>query len=230
MMEWLFPNHCFLCNEVILPRQRLCNTCRTTADYILPPVCPLCGRGEDICICGKRRHRYERCVSPFYDTGTVKRGISSLKNQGYTVTVDGFAAEMAEVVRREYGGISFDLITGVPLHPADRRKRGFDQAALLGQALSRHSGVPYQTVLKKLYRTRPQKELTALERSGNLLGAFDVLHPELVAERTVLLVDDVVTTGATLDECAKMLKICGAARIYAVTAAAAVLKKSENGV
>lgn len=222
----LYPKHCFLCNRVILPRHRLCEDCRQQAPYILPPVCERCGRGEDACICGGHRHHYERCISAFYHDGVAKTGIYTLKSEDLAVTVDGFAAEMAEVVRREYGGIPFTCVTAVPLYAADRRVRGFDQAARLGQALSRYLGIPYVPLLKKITRTQPQKELSAIQRSGNLLGVFDVTGP--VVDETVLLVDDVITTGATLDECAKMLKIYGAAEVYGVTAAAAVLKKSAE--
>ncbi len=219
----LYPHHCFLCGEVLLPRQRLCAACRERAPYVLPPVCELCGRGKERCRCEGRRHAYERCITPFYHTDRAKQGIATLKQEGYGVTVEGFAAEIAEVVRREYGGLPFTLVTSVPLHPKDRRRRGFDQSALLGQALAARLELPYLPVLAKVFTTRPQKELSALERSGNLLGVFEVTRPRLIEDKTVLLVDDVVTTGATLDECAKMLKIYGAVEVYAVTAAGAVM-------
>ena len=229
LAELVYPKRCFLCGEVVLPRQQLCSQCGQEAPYILPPVCPLCGRGEDACICGGRRRLFERCVSPFYHDGVVKQGVSALKNSGYKETVAGFAAEMGEMVRREYGGIPFALVTSVPLHPSDRRARGFDQAALLARELAQQIGVPYAATLRKLVRTKPQKELNALERSGNLLGVFDAMDPAVLQDATVLLVDDVITTGATLDECAKMLKIYGAAQVYAVTAAAAVRKNEDEG-
>lgn len=233
MMKWLralltclFPHHCYFCTEVILPRQRLCADCAEKAPYILPPVCERCGRNADRCSCGKHRHHFERCVSPFYHEGVAQNGISQLKNHNYRATADGFAAEMAEVVRREYGGIAFDAVTSVPLHKKDFGRRGFDQAAALGRALAAQMNVPYEAVLTKLTHTEPQKELSAVRRRGNLLGVFDVVGE--VSGRTFLLVDDVITTGSTLDECAKMLKLYGAADVYAVTAAAAVLKKDEK--
>ncbi|MBQ7089272.1 MAG: ComF family protein [Clostridia bacterium] len=221
-----FPNHCFLCNEVLYPHQRMCTNCLYKAPYILPPVCERCGRNKDDCRCGKRRRAFTRCVSPFYHKGAAQTGIYTLKNEGYDVTAAGFAAEMAEAVRREYGGVSFDFVTAVPLHKRELLDRGFNQAEKLGQALAKQMGLPYQTVLSKITVTAPQKELTAVERSGNLLGVFDVCGE--VNGKTVLLVDDVITTGATLDECAKMLKIFGAEEVYAVTAAAACLSNDEE--
>ena len=221
-----FPHHCYLCGEVLYPRQRLCADCLDKAPYIYPPVCERCGRSKEDCRCSKHRRAFKRCVSPFYHKGVAAQGIYTLKGRGYRVTVDGFANEMAEAVRREYGGIPFDFVTSVPLHKRDYTERGFDQAAKLGQAVALRLCLPYETVLKKITRTAPQKELKAVQRSGNLLGVFDVCGE--VSGKTILLVDDVITTGATLDECAKMLKIFGAEEVYAVTAASAVLQSDET--
>ncbi len=230
LLDWFkrvaFPHHCFLCNEVLYPHQRLCAVCVDKAPYILPPVCERCGRNEDDCFCGKHRRHFERCVSPFYHEGAAQKGIYTLKSDGFAVTVEGFAAEMAELVRREYGGIPFDVVTSVPMHEKDFSVRGFDQAQLLGEALARRLQLPYDCLIKKITVTAPQKELKAIQRSGNLLGVFDVCAD--VGGKTVLLVDDVITTGSTLDECAKMLKIFGADEVYAVTAAAAVLSNDAE--
>ena len=189
-------------------------------------ICERCGRSKDECHCGKQRRAFERCISPFYHKGVAQNGIYTLKSEGFAVTVAGFAAEMAEVVRREYGGIPFDCVTAVPLHKRELLDRGFNQAEKLGQALAQRMGIPYAALLTKITVTAPQKELTAVERSGNLLGVFDVCGD--VAGKTILLVDDVITTGATLDECAKMLKIFGAEEVYAVTAVAACLSNEEK--
>lgn len=226
LKQAFFPHHCFLCNEVLLPHQRMCGDCWQKAPYILPPICECCGRSKDDCHCGKRRRAFARCISPFYYKGTVQTGISTLKSEGYDVTVAGFASEMAEIVRREYGGIPFDFVTAVPLHKRELLDRGFNQAEKIGQALAKHMTLPYESVLTKITVTAPQKELKAVERSGNLLGVFDVSGD--VTGKTVLLVDDVITTGATLDECAKILKIFGAEEVYAVTAAAACLSNDEQ--
>lgn len=221
-----FPHHCYLCNQVLYRHQRVCERCRQKAPYIYPPICERCGRGKDDCRCRKRRRSFERCVSPFYHKDVAAQGIYALKGYGYDATVNGFAGEMAEVVRREYGGIPFDLVTSVPLHKRDRRERGFDQAQKLGQAVAQRIYLPYEVTLRKITHTAPQKELKAVQRTGNLLGVFDVCAD--VSGKTILLVDDVITTGSTLDECAKMLKIYGAVEVYAVTAAAAVLPSDET--
>ena len=231
-MSWVanlfFPQRCCLCGKVIEWRQTMCVDCLRDAPYVLPPVCELCGRGEDECSCRKRHRHFERCVSPLYYDDLGESGIGQLKNAADRAVADGFAAEMAEVLRREYGGIGLDCVMPVPQYKKDERKKGYNPAAMLARALSRRTGIPYVAGLRKLFHTTPQKELRAVARSGNLLGAFTVDEPKTVNGKTVLLVDDTVTTGSTLDECAKMLKIYGACEVYAVTAACSVYKDKKE--
>ncbi len=227
LLHLFFPCRCCLCGCVVGLGESLCAACRSKAPYVLPPVCDLCGRGEDYCTCRRRHRTYERCVMPFYYDGLGEQGIGQLKNAADSSVADGFAVEMAEVLRREYGGIAFDCVMPVPLYKGDERQRGYNPSALLARSLARLTGIPYLPLLRKMIRTVPQKELTAVQRSGNLLGVFTVDKPACVVGKTVLLVDDTITTGATLDECAKMLKIYGAVAVYAITAAAAVKKEKK---
>ncbi len=224
----LFPRRCCLCGAVVAWQTSLCDACRADAPYVLPPVCDLCGRGEDDCRCRRRRRAFERCVMPFYHDGLGKRGVAQLKNANDSSVAEGFAEEMAEVLRREYGGILFDCLMPVPQYKKDEQKRGYNPAAMLARALAVRTGIPYMPCLRKLFHTTPQKELNAIRRSGNLLGAFTVDKPDRIRDKIILLVDDAVTTGATLDECAKMLKIYGARAVYAVTAAGSVIKEKQG--
>ncbi len=228
VMHLFFPRRCCLCGQVVAWQTTLCAGCRERAPFVFPPVCDFCGLGEDYCRCRRHHRAFTRCVMPFYYEDLGKRGVGQLKKSADSTVADGFAAEMHEVMRREYGGIPFDCITPVPLYKKEERERGYNPAALLARALAKRTGIAYQPHLRKLFYTTPQKELGALRRSGNLLGAFDVDEPQAVADKTILLVDDTVTTGATLEECAKMLKIYGAREIYAITAAASVMKDRQG--
>ena len=228
VVNLFFPQRCCLCGEVIEWRQTMCADCRRDAPFVLPPICDLCGRGEERCACRKRRRHFERCVMPLYYDGLGKNGMGQLKNTADMAVADGLAAEMAEVIRREYGGVAFDCVMPVPQFQKDKHKKGYNPATLLAGALSRRAGISYVDGLRKLYHTTPQKELRAIERSGNLLGAFDVQKPREAVGKIVLLVDDTITTGATLDECAKMLKIYGAREVYAVTAACSIYQDNKG--
>ena len=113
-----------------------------------------------------------------------------------------------------------NLIIPVPLHRSRLRQRGFNQAVLIGRILARQLSLPMQLdVLARIRPTEPQIELSAEKRRINVKGAFSVIRPDCIAGKRVLLLDDVMTTGSTLDECAKELKKAGADMVIAVTTA-----------
>jgi ComF family protein len=115
-------------------------------------------------------------------------------------------------------GRNFDAVVPVPLHPRRERERGFNQAELLSRLLARSMGLPKQDLLKRTRPTAQQAGFDRLHRMGNLRGAL-VLRRPIPPDATLLLVDDVSTTGATLDACAMVLKEAGAAEIAAVVVA-----------
>ena len=227
LLAVLFPERCACCGKVIPPLNGCCEVCRWELALVLPPGCGSCGASREDCTCRKHRRHFDRCVVPFYYEGSARRGILRLKEQEDLQIADFFAEYMSQVVRREYGTLRFDWIVPVPLTKAKKKERGFNQSERLAKALSRELKVPVSTLLYKVTETRPQKELSALERSGNLLGAFEVEGKNLSGAR-ILLTDDLVTTGSTLDECAKMLKLYGASEVYAVAAAKARFPKKTD--
>jgi ComF family protein len=116
---------------------------------------------------------------------------------------------------------TFDVIVPVPLHPARERERGFNQAALLAELLSDAIAVPSRPVLERTRYTTTQTAYDRAERMENLHGAFRLRKKQDVRDLRVLLIDDVLTTGSTLSECARVLKGAGAASVHAATAARA---------
>lgn len=229
LLAVLFPERCAACGEVIVYGQGFCPRCMAGLRRMEPPICPWCGREERGCRCGKHKTAYERCVMPFAYQGSVKQGIQRLKRQGRSYAAAAFAREMAVVVRREYADIAFTCVTPVPMYGRAQKERGYNQAALLARALAEELALPCRETLVKQTDTRPQKTLSAQERTGNLLGVFDVRDETAVQGETVLLVDDVATTGATLNECAKMLKLYGAKGVWAVTAAGTLFEERDGG-
>lgn len=217
-VAWIWPERCVFCGEPIPALTLCCDTCYETVHPIRPPICPQCGKSREDCSCGRRRHRYDRVASPFYCSGAVHRGILRLKRWDDPLAVSFFADQMAAVVRREFRSETIDAVSFIPMTMRDQRDRGYNQGKLLADALAKRLSLPLVAALEKRYQTKPQKFLTAVERSGNVLGAFDLRKGVDVAGKTILLVDDVITTGATTDECAKMLKLYGAKRVLCVTA------------
>lgn len=213
----VFPERCIFCNEVIEPLHLACDACMADMHLILPPSCPYCGCHEQDCRCAEHRHCYDNVVAPFYYKGAVRSGILRLKKWDDPRAVDYFAAQMTAAIRREYPDIPFEAVFYVPMTKGDQRERGYNQSQLLAREVAKRLGLPLQHHLIKLYQTAPQKQLKLWQRKGNVLGAFGVT--QLLEESHVLLVDDLLTTGASMDECAKMLKLYGVTTVTALTAA-----------
>ncbi len=225
----IWPERCIFCGTPIPPLTLCCEPCREEIHTVPPPICSFCGRSRDDCDCGRHRHRYDRLASPFYCNGAVRRGILRLKRWDDPLSISFFAEQMAAVVRREFSEEHIDVITWVPMTRRDYRDRGYNQGELLAKDLGKLLSLPSESLLQKCYQTQPQKTIaTAVERAGNVLGVFDVVTGASVADKTVLLVDDVSTTGATIDECAKMLKLYGARRVLCVTASVRLRDESEE--
>lgn len=130
---------------------------------------------------------------------------------------------MAEGLRRYWDPKSLDLLIPVPLHPKRLRERGFNQALLLVKELSRRTGIPYQKgLLQKKRPTVPQIDLSGTEREKGVKGSFHIQRKEEVEGKKILLVDDVFTTGATVNECSKVLLSAGAKRVDVLTIAHAI--------
>ncbi len=224
LLALFLPERCVLCGAVVLPKTVCCEECRQTLLLVHPPICSLCGQSKADCHCQKRRRYFDRLAAPFYHEGAAQKGVLRLKKRHDPETILFFTEQMAAVAHREYVKETIDGIVFVPMTKRELAERGYNQGRLLAEALGKRLDLPVYDVLVKLYETDAQKNLKGIQRSGNVLGVFDVVAPP-VAGKTLLLVDDVMTTGATAGECAKMLKIYGAERVLCLTAAVRRLKK-----
>jgi ComF family protein len=179
-------------------------------------VCARClreGEPPDAC----RRHRGDLVRAGWLYDESVSRLVHAIKFDGRPGLVRSVAGPLAEAVRA--GGARPDLIVAVPLHAARRRERGYDQAARLAEALAAPLGAPFVPgLLERTRATRAQSGLSATTRRQNVRGAFRVARPAGLPGRTVLVVDDVLTTGATLVECMETVRAAGAATRGAVLA------------
>jgi ComF family protein len=146
-----------------------------------------------------------------------------------TKLADHLAKLMTATLLKEFDIGEIDTIVPVPLHKRRLRWRGFNQSLLLAKGISSATGieVDYFT-LKRIRHTKPQTRLPLSQRSENVKGAFQVIRPNFVKDRAILLVDDVFTSGATLMECARTLKANGARAVYALCAVRAILDEPET--
>lgn len=203
----------------------ICADCAKTLVFNDKETCPVCGRKTvrpEICIeCKFRPPRFKRAVSPFvYEDGVTVLVRKFKEGAGYLK--EYFADKICGKLR---DFPEYDCIVSVPLTPRAQSKRGFNQSGLLAKAVSERVGKPYiRGAVEKHRRTGEQKNLSRKERDRNLAGSFTAAKREEVKGKRVLVVDDVLTTGATADEMAKVLLRAGADTVYLATVASVEYK------
>ncbi len=216
----------------------LCDAC-ACIDRITSPMCPICGlpfatsHGLDHPCpdCRSQRFRFDSAQAVGRYEGALKLLLANFKYRGVTQLAKPLAWLMWTVLELEHDLDRFDCLIPVPLHWRRKRQRGFNQAELLvrqwpclarGLTAERVRAKLALTVLGRSRATKPQAGLASMARSENLRGAFAVKKPQCIQGASVLLVDDVLTTGATADACAQALKRAGAASVHVGTIARAV--------
>jgi len=146
--------------------------------------------------------------------------ISRFKYHGASRLAKPLSTLLSEYKDPELPFSEFDLILPVPLHPQRLRRRGFNQSLLLARRVSRHHSIALDfKSLQRIRHTQPQTELSGAQRQKNIRGAFEVRNPFVIEEKRLLLIDDVFTTGATVQECSKVLLKAGAKRVDVLTLA-----------
>lgn len=224
ILDLILPRRCILCGIELgsgHPKTRLCTSCGKTLSPFGQLRCAFCGsisqNGRTCAPCRRHHHLDRLLVACNYGRPPIIRIVKECKYR----FIEDLARDMARIMIERFGSstISVDtLIVPVPLHPKRLRWRGFNQAEVIAKTLAKHFKV--EVVPSILYRTslaKPQADiLNRYERIKNIAGAFGIRHPEVVAGRPVVLVDDVSTTGATLDACATLLKSAGATDVTAM--------------
>lgn len=231
ILQWVYPETCAACDGPA-PERRLpafCRPCWETIRPINTPVCPRCGRPFESPIalvaspghlCGPCREKlpvFDRALSPYRFEGILAQAIHLHK---YRKRVS-LATPLADLMNVWLDRLPpTDLVMPVPLHPSRLREREFNQSLLLADRVARKLGVPLSFEnLIRTRATRPQTEMNREDRARNVRKAFAVPKPGKVEGRRVLLVDDVLTTGATVNECAKTLRKVGVEFVAVLTLA-----------
>lgn len=198
----------------------ICDNCRTKLPYIMGPRCCKCSKpilkeeGEYCSDCSRDRHKYKKGLAPFLHTGELKQAVYSIKYDNKREYIDFFVDEIVKRHHREILSWGCDCIIPVPLFKKKKIKRGFNQAEVIAAKLSRQLQIPYNTrILYRTKDTQPMKQLNNVQRKKNLEKAFKISE-NIVKLNKVLLVDDIYTTGSTIDECSTVLLASGAEEIY----------------
>jgi ComF family protein len=225
-----YPATCVVCSATVEQSEYLCATCQSRAPRIVPPFCAKCsepfsGAITQIFSCANCEHRrlhFASAVAAYRSRGLVRKLVHEFKYGKQRHLRYPLAQWLRETLSDpRLCGRQFDVIVPVPLHPARERERGFNQAALLAELFARSAAVPLRPVLERVRYTTTQTAYDRAERMENLRDAFRLRKNRDVRELRVLLIDDVLTTGSTLSECARVLKAAGAISVHAATAARA---------
>lgn len=226
-LDLLFPAQCAGCGS---GGAFLCGRCMETVTLV-PPSCIVCKKlaparrkilaGRTCKPCRKKSHISSFFSPLLYETGLIRDLVHQLKYRRIREIHIPLAEILARSLRYFAVPIPQDaLIVPVPLSPARRRVRGFNQSALIAERLGTELGISVAIDgLKKIKTTTPQMQLAREARLANLIGAFAVTDTAAIQNKTVILLDDVKTTGATLEEAARVLKAAGAKQIWALTVA-----------
>ena len=220
ILDLLFPPRCVGCRETGVS---LCARCREEFELIEPPFCPHCGRPRSnsrLCpLCQHDPLRIDGVRSVAYHDGVLREAIHGFKYSNLRDLAIPLGELMSDYWRKR--PLPAGILVPVPLHHGRLRERGYNQAALLTRELGKTVGLPIsEDSLARVRATRPQVELGPQERKENVYGAFRCSDVQLKGKR-ILLIDDVCTTGATLQACSIALKQAGARSVWALTLARA---------
>lgn len=229
----IFPAPCRVCDETLGDARLLpiCGPCLNSIGPLSGACCDVCGRPfasaaplaspKALChLCRRGLYAFHRARSFAAYHETLRAAIGLLKYEGVTPLGGWFARRLFGVFMDDPDRLEPDIVVPVPLHPDRLRERGYNQAEIIAKPLARRLGLPLASLL--LVRTQPRPDkllLSRRERWTTVRGAYATRQGARVDNRSVLLIDDVFTTGATLDACARVLRAAGAAGVYGLTVA-----------
>lgn len=212
VLDLLYPPKCLLCNRV-LEKDQL-------------DLCPDCRGQQPLCPVSKNKFPFiDRWIALWYYVDDAKESLRRYKFRGKRCYASGYGRLLAMKIQQELD-TDYDLITWVPVSRIRRFKRSYDQVELLAKAVSRELDRPCVLCLHKIRDNPPQSTISGhAQRRANVLGAYRAVNKESFADKRVLILDDVITTGSTVGECARVLLTAGAKQVHCAALAVAKHEK-----
>lgn len=212
ILNILYPARCPVCHGVIRGKGDVCTLCRKRLRYVQEPKCKKCGKEmekqeQEYCRdCQRFAHAFDKGEAVFVYDQMMRRSVAMFKYHNRREYAEFYAKEMYAYCERFLKNCAPDVILPVPVHKQKKRQRGFNQSELVARKLGKLLGVPVDSkYLVRREKTVPQKELTRMQRKQNLKKAFAVSDTKKCYGR-VLLIDDIYTTGATIDAISEILR------------------------
>lgn len=228
LMHLLFPHRCPICDKamfssVFLEPELCCPSCRNIPEYVKEPVCKKCGKPidnerQEYCQdCRKHKRNYVQGKALWIYQSQVKQSMYRFKYQNRQEYARYYGSEIVRVYGEWIQRIGIEAIVPIPLHRTRKRQRGYNQAELLAREIARQTKLPmYPNMLKRIKNTKAQKNLKEEERKNNLKKAFKTQRNKVQLNH-ILLVDDIYTTGSTINEAALELQRTGIEHIYYIS-------------
>ncbi len=218
ILDLLLPNRCPCCDKFIKWDKFICEDCISKIEYTGNDVCNKCGKSD--CICQDDILYYDGCITIGYYDGVVKDGIFSFKyNRGLNF-IKYFADKIYTKLNETGIANQIDIITSVPMTHSSKSERGYNQAYEISKVISKAINKPcLEKILIKQYDNVSQHSLSSDDRREAVKGLFISNKKHNIKGKTILLCDDVLTTGSTINECCRILKNNGAIRVFCVTIA-----------
>lgn len=224
MISVLYPRRCAVCDECILDTQLVCPECMSRIGTISGSTCMKCGKKLDddnrmYCFdCSRKIHWFDRGFAVF-EYEAIRRSLYRFKYSGRAEYAAYYAWKTNELLGNTLAKIGVEALIPVPIHSSRMRMRGYNQAQVYAVGLSKLTKIPViEDWVVRVKKTRPLKELGMSERQKNLKKAFKLRRNDVKLSR-VCVIDDIYTTGATIDEISRLLKAAGVAEVYFVTIA-----------
>lgn len=214
LLDLIFPNRCFMCNNIILWDKTCCDECFKQIPFIDEKLCPKCGKANCVCnlnIC------YDKCFSIAWYDSVMKNAVVRFKRESPYNFSKFFGKELSKQILAE--NFSFDIVTCTPMSKKSRKDRGYNQASYLAKVIANELDVKFdEKLLFKKDSKIHQHELGFDERMENAFKSFSFNDSKDVKGKRILLVDDIVTTASTLNSCARLLKNNGAKSVVCAVA------------
>ncbi|MGN1481355.1 ComF family protein [Porcipelethomonas sp.] len=220
ILDLIFPNRCPICSEFISFDSNICQKCKESLDkFTADGICPVCGKLE--CICSENIY-YDRAAVCFFYENEVRTGILSLKD-GHKEFGNFLGNMLAQKISADIIMQNADFIIPVPMSKEGLRERGYNQAEVIAKEISDKTGIDIKNDILYKNSSEVQHSLNIEQRHKNV-SAFCINNVTLTGKR-IILCDDVITTGSTVNKCAQLLKSRGADSVYAAAGATTKLKK-----
>lgn len=229
LLKLLYPPKCIFCKSPVQDEMfEICPECIEQLPFKDGNLCPVCSvpvpyiYGEMLCPrCRSGKRFFDKAVAPFLYKDEVRSALIAYKFHGKTFYAKTFAQFILKEIEKAPEGEQFDIITYVPLHPLRHISRGYNQSKMIAEYIAEKMGLPLTKTLVKIKNTRPLSLQKKKSRQEAVKGVYALKKSALenLKGKKILIIDDIITTGATLSECAHILKKGGAVKVFAAAAA-----------